>query len=354
MGTFSFLQNVYLGNTLEIWLIAIGTVALSYLIGKAVYWFFGNIVKQLTKKTKTKLDDIIIDMIEEPIMMGIIIFGIWYASKLLTYTSPGVEKFMGALIGVLIVVCIAWLITRLFDSLVKEYLEPMIEKSENDLDDQILPIVKKVVKITVWIIAIIIALDNAGYNIATLLAGLGIGGLLIAMAAKDTVSNIFGGITIFADKPFKIKDRVKILGFDGFITEIGIRSTRMQTLDGTEVTIPNSTFSLNAIENVSREPSRKVLMTIGLTYDTSPEKMEKAIELLHEISKKNKKHLAQDSLASFTSFGDFSLGILFIYWIHKDSDILGTMNLMNMDILKEFNKHKLDFAFPTQTIELKK
>lgn len=107
----------------------------------------------------------------------------------------------------------------------------------------------------------IVALNNAGYDVGALIAGLGIGGLALAMAARDTVSNVFGGFTIFTDRPFTLNDRIKVSGFDGTVDEIGIRSTRLRTLAGTLVTIPNSTFSESAVENVSAEPSRKVVMT---------------------------------------------------------------------------------------------
>ncbi len=104
------------------------------------------------------------------------------------------------------------------------------------------------------------------------------------MAAQDTVSNIFGGFTIFSDRPFKLSDRIRVAGFDGFIRDIGVRSTRLETLDGTLVTIPNSKFSDAPVENVSAEPSRKVVLNLGLTYDTSPEKIRRALELVKEIA----------------------------------------------------------------------
>ena len=137
------------------------------------------------------------------------------------------------------------------------------------MDDQLLPVVRKGLRATIWILGILVALNNAGYNVGALLAGLGIGGLALAMAAKDTVANIFGGVTIFTDKPFKINERIKLGGFDGTITEIGIRSTRLKTLEGRVVTIPNAKFTGGMVENVSMEPSRKVVLNLGLVYDTA-------------------------------------------------------------------------------------
>lgn len=348
-----YLNNIYYGNTINQWLIALSIVVGGYLIGKIIYWIFGNIIKKLTSKTKTNLDDIIVDMVEEPIMLAIILAGFYYAITYLILSKSTLNFLMTA-INFVITLNIAWMISRLSDSLFKEYITPIADKTKSEFDDQILPIIKKSINFIIWILAIVVGLDNAGYNIGALLAGLGIGGLALAMAAKDTITNIFGGIMIFLDKPFKIKDRIKIAGFDGTIEEIGLRSTRLRTLSGTLVTIPNSTFSENAVENITREPSRKVVLNLGLTYDTDEKGIEKAIELIHKIAKNNKDNIKENHLVSFNSFGDFSLGILFIYYIKKSANILDTQTKINLDILKEFNKAKLSLAFPTQTIEIKK
>ena len=346
------LDTLYYGNTMADWGYALLIILGAYILGKAAYWVIGNTIKKLTSKTKTKLDDIIIDMIEEPIMMAIIIFGIWYSFSTLIL-SEGFDLWVSRIVNVLIVMNVAWLLSRLFEALFREYIVPMAEGSESDFDDQILPIVRKGVKIIIWTLAIIIGLDNAGYNIGTMLAGLGIGGLLIAMAAKDTVANFFGGVTIYTDKPFKIRDRIKIDGFDGTVTEIGIRSTRLKTLAGTEVVLPNAIFTDNPVENITREPSRKIVLNLGLTYDTTPSQMKKAMQILDKIALENK-DTNDKHLVSFNAFGDFALGILFVYYIKKGSDILNTQTEINMKILEEFNKAKLGFAFPTQTIEVVK
>jgi MscS family membrane protein len=352
MAINEILTRTYYLNTVQQWLIALGIVLGSFIAGKIIYWIFGNVIKKFTSKTKTKLDDVIIDMIEEPIVFALILVGVSYAIRTLTL-SNAVLTWIRSVFQVLIVITIAWTLSRLFDALVKEYLVPLTEKSETDLDDQLLPILRKGVKAIIWIVAILVALNNAGYNIGALLAGLGIGGLAFAMAAKDTVSNIFGGFTIFTDKPFKINDRVKVAGYDGTIKEIGIRSTRIQTLEGRIVTIPNSTFSDKPVENVTREPSRKVVLNLGLTYDTNAKQIEKAMTLIKQIAKKNQ-NVQEKVLVSFNQFGDSALGILFVYYIKKGKDILQTQTDINMEILKQFNKNKLEFAFPSQTVYHKK
>jgi MscS family membrane protein len=235
------------------------------------------------------------------------------------------------------------------DAVIREYVVPLTQKTEGDFDDQIVPIIRKAIRAAIWILGIIIALNNAGYNVGALLAGLGIGGLALAMAAKDTVANIFGGITIFTDKPFTINDRVKINGFDGTITEIGIRSTRLKTLENRIVTIPNSKFTDGMVENVSSEPHRKIVLKLGLTYDTTADKIQNGMKALREIVDNNDQ-LEENAVISFTEFGDFALGILFIYYIKKEGDIMGAQTEVNMEIKKQFEKLGIEMAFPTQTV----
>jgi len=343
----SIIDKVYWGNTPVEWLKAIGIIVGVFIVAKILYWAFGNILKKATSKTKTKLDDLLVDMLEEPVVFAVIIIGIWYALSMLNFGDK-IKHFISMGYQFLIVFNIAWFLVRFFDALVEEYLVPLVQKTEGDLDDQLLPIAKKGIKMTIWAMALIIGLNNAGYNIGALLAGLGIGGLAFALAAQDTVANLFGGFTIFTDRPFKIKDRVVVNGFDGNVEEIGIRSTRIRTLAGRLVTIPNSKIANNIIENVSSEPGRKVILNLGLTYDTDELGIDKAMKILKKITDENKN--IENISIGFNAFGDFALNIILIYWIKKSGDILGTQTEINLAILKEFNANKLGFAFPTQTI----
>ena len=342
-----FLQATFYNNTILEWLTAMGIVLGVYILSKIVYRIFSKVIRTITSKTKTKLDDIIVDMIEEPIVASLVIGGIWFALMGLNMSESASAR-IGHIMQFAIVMMIAWLISRLLDALIEEYVIPLTEKTESDMDDQFLPILRKGIRIIIWSMAIIIGLNNVGYDVTTLIAGLGIGGLAFAMAAKDTVANIFGGFTIFTDKPFAINDRVQIGNYDGSVVEIGVRSTRLKTPAGRIVTIPNSKFSDSPVENVSLEPSRKIILQLGLTYDTTPENMDKALAILGEIAASNT-GLSGDPTIFFSGFGDFSMNITFIYYIGKESNIAGTQNSINLAILKQFNEAGLEFAFPTQT-----
>jgi MscS family membrane protein len=342
------LQQTYYGNTLEAWLTSLGVILLSILLAKIVYWIFSKVVRVFTRKSKTKFDDILVDMIEEPIVFLIIVTGIWFGLAMLALPE-GVVEVIGNAYHIIFALLVGWMLSRLFDAIYVEYLQPWVAETENDLDDQLMPILSKGVKTIIWAMAIIIGLNNAGYDVAALLAGLGIGGLALAMAAKDTVSNIFGGFTIFTDKPFSMGDRIVAAGYDGTVEEIGIRSTKLRTLDGRSVAIPNAKFADAPVENISREPSRKVVLNLGLTYDTSPQQMQQAMDLLKEIGDGHP-GTEEKILVGFNGFGDFAMNIVFIYYIRKDADILNTQTEINMAVLTQFNDKGLEFAFPTQTL----
>ncbi len=345
-----FLEKTYYGNTIAEWAISIAILAAFVLLSKVVYILITKVIKQFTKKTKSRIDDIIIDKLEEPAVFAIILVGIWYSLDMLSLPEWW-DRMTGHVFYFLVTFNVAWLLVRLFNAFIDEYLQPLVEKSKTDFDDQLLPIARKAVNISVWVLAIIIGLNNAGYDVTALIAGLGIGSFAFALAAKDSISHIFGGFVLFTDKPFTINDRVIVKGYDGFVREVGVRSTRIQTLDGRMVTIPNGSIVNDTVTNITLEDARKVSVDLGLTYSTTPEMMEKAMEILRQICIDNEGVDDKRTVTSFLSFGDFSLNIRFIYYIRKGFSIFNTMNDVNMEVLKKFNDNNLDFAFPTQTIQ---
>ncbi len=343
-----FLTKTFYGNTIAEWLVSLLIIVGSFILAKALFWVSSNIVKKFTKKTKSQLDDIIVDKVEEPIVMAVILGGFWFGLEYLNL-SEGFSDFLNKAFYIAITFDVSWLVVRLVDAIIVEYLTPLVKKTNGDLDDQLLPIIRKSLKAVIWTVAIVIGLNNAGYDVGALIAGLGLGGLAFAMAAKDSVANLFGGVTVFMDKPFKIGDRIQIDGYDGTIVDMGLRSTKLKTLAGRTVTIPNKNFTEKYIENVSSEPNRKMSLTLGLTYDMTHEDVQRGINILKEIDK-DSKYTQDECVAVFESFGDFSLNIIFVYYIKKGEDIWAAINDTNFEILKRFNEAKLDFAFPTQTI----
>ena len=178
-----FFEKTFYGNTIADWLVALLIIAASIVIAKIAYWIFGNILKKIADKTKSKLDDLIIDKIEEPIVLALVLGGLWYGAKYLIITS-GIENFLDKIFYVAVTFDISWFIARLFDALIIEYLAPIVKRTKGNLDNQLLPIIRKTLKVVIWTIATVVGLNNAGYEVGAIVAGLGLGGLAFAMAAK--------------------------------------------------------------------------------------------------------------------------------------------------------------------------
>jgi len=338
---------IYFGNSLTSWLIALACVVGSVILARIVNVIFSRVVKKYTASTENDLDDKIADQIEEPISVAFVLLGFWIAYSHLVFEGSG--ETIAQIFQIAFVLDLTWLVSRLLDAIVESLLIRSAARSESSMINQIGPILRKTVRSVVWILGIITAMNNAGFDVAAMLAGVGIGGLAMAMAAKDFVANIFGGVTVFVDKPFKVGDRIVVNGIDGTVQEIGIRSSRLITLQGRLVTIPNNSFTNSPVENITAEPSRKVSITLGLTYDTPPDKVQMAVSILKEIVG-NHSDTENDFTVWFSSFGDFSLNVSCAYYIHKTGHWANTPSEINMLILEKFNAEKLDFAFPTQTI----
>ena len=343
------LQNTFLGNTLEHWLFALAWAIGGIIVARILYKVVGGLARRITSKTSTNLDNLIVDKLEEPLVLALTIIALRTGYGELTF-GDGVDSFVDSAMKVAYALNITWGIARLVDAVIMNFFVPYTLSKESAMMDQFGPILRKGLRSGIWIFGLIMALNNAGYDVGALIAGVGIGGLAMAMAAKDFVANIFGGITVFVDKPFQVGDRVQISGYDGTIEEIGIRSTRLRTLAGRLVIIPNFKFTDSFVENVTIEPSRKMSLTLGLTYDTTPERVEEAMDILRQIIEGRSATIEPNPTIWFESFGDFSLNIKMIYYINKEGHVAHDPGAIHLEILKRFNAAGLDFAFPTQTL----
>ncbi|PIN69253.1 mechanosensitive ion channel protein MscL [Candidatus Woesearchaeota archaeon CG11_big_fil_rev_8_21_14_0_20_43_8] len=343
---------VYLGNHLYSYLISLGILAIAIILGKVIYYISRNIIRKVTEKTKTMLDDILVDVLEKPLVFMLLVIGFYFAYNRLVL-PVGVIGFFGNVTKILFIIGVSWFIIKFVDSLLLHYAAPLTKRTKSDLDDQIVPILRSVVKWIIIIVTFIMIVDNFGYDVGSLLAGLGLGGLAFALAAQDMLGNLFGGFSILADSPFKLNERIRFNNYDGWVRAIGLRTTRMETLDGTYLTIPNAMISKTISENVSREKARKIKFTIGVTYDTSTKKLEQAMKIIKDIVVKHS-DTDDNCLTAFTEFGAYSLNILAIYWIKNPDKILDVQNEINLEIKKSFEKAKISMAFPTQTLEVKK
>jgi MscS family membrane protein len=346
-----FWERTFYYNTLQQWSFALLIAFAVWLVSKLLYWISANILKRAAKRTATKLDDILIETLEHPLILLFTLMGFLVAYHQLVFPDT-IDTWMLRAYHAAVTLSFTWLLSRVVDALIREYLLPYAERSESRLDDHLVPLARKGVRMAIWVLGVIVALNNAGYNVGALLAGVGIGGLALAMAAKDTLANIFGGITVLSDKPFLVGDRIKIDGYDGIVTEVGIRSTRIRTLQGPVLVVPNFKFTDSMLENVTAEEGRRIKHEIGVTYSTTPAKMREAVEILNAIIDESQDVLLERRWLTFETYAAFSLNITFICFIRKDADIQTTQTRIAVEILERFNAAGLEFAFPTQTLHL--
>ncbi len=345
------LENELWGNTIENWGISILVILGAIIIVKLLSLLGKKVIKPFVTGTDNHLDDVIFYSLEAPVKFAIILLGIWIAIHRLVYPDSFVKVVDNAY-SILIVLDITWFFGRLFSSLLQVYWG----KQSNGQANKMMPIIKRTILVIVWLIGIVMALSNVGVNISALLGTLGIGGIAFALAAQDTVKNVFGAFTILTDKPFSIGDTIRVDSYEGTVVDVGVRSTKIMNYDKRIITFPNYKITDTSIINISSEPMRRVVLNLGLTYDTTSEKMKEALELLKSIPKRveNVSSNPSDIVAVFTEYSDSALVIMYIYFIEKQGDILGVTSNMNMEILAAFNKAGLNLAFPTRTVYIQK
>jgi MscS family membrane protein len=345
---------MYYGNTLQDWGLSALIIVGALFINKLIVFLYRKVIKKITEKSTTKIDDVVFYSLEKPVLMGVILLAIWIALNRLSLEGKLYDAIKDSFEG-LVILNVTWFFARFFSSLIGEDLshkDEKLQKGRFNIDAKLLPLIKRGVLIIVWLVGIVMALHNAGITVTTLMGTLGIGGIAFALAAQDTIKNVFGGITIFTDRTFRIGDIINFDSTEGVVVDIGLRSTRIRTYDKRMVTIPNYKLTDALITNISSEPGRRVVMDIGLTYDTATEKMQEAITILKSMPAKIPDIKSSDLAASFFEFGNSALILRFIYFIRKPADILETRSKVNFEILNAFTQAGLNFAFPSQTIYL--
>lgn len=351
---FEFLNEIYFGNSVESWLLFFGTIIVFVILGKVLEIILSIITKNFAQKTKSDFDDKLIQAIKKPLISIVTVLGIMIGTIWLNF-SPEITEYISNGINLVWIALGTWLAINLVDSMLTMSLHPITSKSKTKYDDQIVQILSKILKIIILAFAVIIALDSFGIDVFTLIAGLGIGGIAIAFAAKETIEDMFGGTSILLSKPFILGDFIEFDGNIGKVNEISLRYTRITNLDKRTMVIPNGMLAKTIITNISSAPKRKTIWKIGVPYNTSNKKLEKAKTIITKAI--NDCKLCDDNpVVKFDEFADSSLNI-FVMFFTKTGEWIEMVNAkdeIGTNIKKEFEKSKIDFAFPTQTIHLEK
>ncbi len=339
----------FMGNPLWQYLAFLIYVVLAFYVSKFMDYLIQVQLKKWAAKTETKFDDLLLDLLKGPVK--VISFVIFLHLGLRLFAWPAwAETFISNALKIVVAISLTYVALKFIDLLVSFWQQRAGESHDTVLDHQLFPIIRKALKVFTIIIAILVTSQNMGMNVTGLLASLSIGGLAVGLAAQDTLSNLFGAVAIFADRPFRIGDRIQVDKIDGTVETIGLRSTRVRNLDGHLVTIPNRNMANANIVNVSNRPNIKTVMNIGLTYDTPAAKVERAVKLLENIFRSHPK--TADLVIGFDKFEPSSLNIQLVHWWDSTDfkEYLAGIQSLNLELKRQFDAEGINFAFPSQTV----
>ncbi|SFV65558.1 Potassium efflux system KefA protein / Small-conductance mechanosensitive channel [hydrothermal vent metagenome] len=307
-----------------------------------------NVLHPFTKSTKTDYDERILSALKGPLTFVFIIIGVRLFFALLFLETELINKIINSMIAY----NVFWAIMELsyaLRGLVYRFTSRFNPELSHEMGNFILAFIRGII----IAVGLGVILQVWGINVAGLVAGLGIGGLAFALAAKDTAANLFGSLALLLDKSIRIGEWIKIDGVEGVVEDIGMRTTKIRSFQKSLITLPNQMIANSPIENFSRRGIRRIKMTIGLTYDTNSQQMEKIVSDIKNMLKEHK-GIAQKAtmLVNFTSFDDSSLGIL-IYTFSNTSNwakYLAIKEDVNLKIMKIVEENNSSFAFPSQSL----
>ncbi|MEE8564853.1 MAG: mechanosensitive ion channel family protein, partial [Candidatus Thermoplasmatota archaeon] len=319
-------------------------------IGWIVYHIFERYFTRWAKKTKTKLDDEILRNIKKPIYFFVILIGTYSALETLTILDNYSEA-LAFIFTIAEILLATFIVTRVVNVVIAWYAE---KRPKKEMSEHILFILKKIINGIIYLFAFLIILYVLNIDLSGVVIGLGVGGIAIAFALQNVLSDAFSAFSIYFDKPFEIGDYIVVGEYSGTVKKIGIKSTRVQLLQGEELVLANSVLTSTSVRNFKKLKKRRASFSFGVTYDTPSKKLKIIPDIVKEIIEKNE--ILEVLRIHFKEFGDFSLNFEVVYYIrNKDYTVyMDVQQEINFAIKEAFEKEGIEMAFPTQTIFLNK
>ncbi|MFC1737770.1 mechanosensitive ion channel family protein [Planctomycetota bacterium] len=351
------------GNVIWRFVLVLVIVLASMAAGRIARFFLDAYASHREKNRGKTALTLFIGCLAKPISVAFFALGLLICKVCLVFgdegISPAIEEYWTKIAQAIAAIALAYALYRLVD-VIEYYLRRIVGRTRTKIDDMLVPVIRKSLRVTIAIIAALWIADGIlNAEIRAILLSAGVGGIAVALAAKDSIANFFGSITIFADRPFQIDDLVKIEGHFGTIEEVGFRSTKVRTKQGSLVTVPNSVIANTNIENVSKRNFIRRTSNITITYDSGYKKARRAVELIKEILSGFPEVNTNPDFAPkvfFNEFNDWSLNIYMTYWV-APADwwvFLDVNERVNLEMMKRFEDEQIEFAFPSQTLYLKK
>ncbi len=348
----AFLGYEALGNTGRDYL----TAAVLVIAGIILLKIFKGVVlmrlKDVVSRTRTDIDDIIVNVLQDVRWPLYLVISAYIATKTLVLPAAVSGVFHYALI-----IGVAYYGVRALQDVIDFAAKKLVQEREKNggaHEASVIRTLARIFKWVLWIVAFLTVVSNLGFNVTTLVAGLGVGGIAVAFALQKILEDIFSSVSIYFDKPFEVGDFIIVGEHMGVVKSVGIKSTRIQALQGEEIVISNRELTSTRIQNFKKMQRRRIVFKFGVVYGTSNAKLERALEIVGDVVRKAK--LAELDRVHFREFGDFSLNFEVVYYLNSNdyNEYMDTQQEINLGIKEGFGRERIEFAFPTQTILLSK
>ncbi len=349
LDNYDFLKYSFLGNKIGEYILFLVFFVFLFFLLMIFRVIVLKRIRSIIGKKESKISEIIISFIDS-IKPSFFWFAAFYLSATVLNLAPAISKTIDAII----LIWVAYYLVIISHLLVEYGLKRYAKKEKDPEAQNSILILGKIAKGVLWIIATLLVLSNLGVNVTSLMAGLGIGGVAIAFALQNILSDLFSSFAIYFDKPFIVGDFIIVGDHIGTVEKIGIKTTRLRALQGEEIVISNRELTSARIQNFKKMQKRRIVFSFGLTYETPVAKLKKANEIVSEAIQKEK--LSEFDRIHFTKFGDSALNFEVVYNILSGdyTDFMNTHESILFKIKESFEKEKISMAFPTQTIYLNK
>jgi small-conductance mechanosensitive channel len=347
----TFLSTIFYGNTLGIWLLAIVIAAVLYLVLRIVKTIVLKRVARLAEKTHTGLDDLVVDVLGSTKGFFLAFLALYAGSLALTLPAGAARVIAAVAVVVLLIQAAIWG-SRAIAFGTRHYAKPRIQDDPGSATT--FTALAFVARLVLWAVVLLLVLDNLGVDITTLIAGLGIGGIAVALALQNVLGDLFASLSIVLDKPFVLGDFIIVGDYLGTVEHIGLKSTRVRSLSGEQLVFSNNDLLESRIRNYKRMYERRVVFTIGVTYQTPEEELKAIPQMIRTLVDQQKQ--ARFDRAHFKEYGNFSLNFEVVYWVTNPdyNTYMDIHQAINLGIYRAFAEQGIEFAYPTQTVFLEK
>ncbi|OPY28067.1 MAG: Large-conductance mechanosensitive channel MscMJLR [Methanocella sp. PtaU1.Bin125] len=329
---------------------AVLIIAFFLVLSEAARYFVTSVAPRLVKGTKSSLDDEVLKAIRSPIRVLILLIGVYLALKTLDNMSLSIVETLDMVATIALILVAAYFVSNLINAALRWYSRDVAPHTDSQLDDQLIPFFGKVITAAIYILALLMILSRFGIEITALVASMGVAGIAVALAAQETLSNVFGAIAILTDRPYKVGDRLLIPGIgQGDVTDIGLRSTRIVTRNNEVLVIPNQQMAGSEIINLSMPDSHlRLKIKVGISYKSD---VDRACAIMEEIARACPTVAQEPKPAAYVNeLGDFAIGITMLVWIGEYRQDYSVSDQIYRQILTRFRAENIEITYPVMTV----